>query len=146
MKKVPVPTGTTPGVWPQPVASVALQLVASITATLFARLPNGTYRVFVVLLTAGGPGNLPTVIVGGLAEQPAVCVALQVAMLITEARLENGSVAYSVCVAGSMDCGAKLACGSAIGIIATGRQPDGFPARQVAVLTTSILGFVPLLA
>src|SRR5260221_11114501 len=105
MKKVPVPTGTTPGVWPQPVASVALQVAASMTATLFARPPNGTYRVFVVLLNAGGPGNLPTVIVGGLAEQPAVCVALQVAMLITDARLENGSVAYSLRVTGAMDCG-----------------------------------------
>src|SRR5215467_2174195 len=114
------------------------------TATLFAFAPNGTYKVFVAALNAGGPGNLPIVIVGGLAEQPAVFMALQVAMLITDATRENGSTAYSVCVAGSIDCGPKLASGSAIGIVATGWQPAGFPARHVAALITSILGFVLL--
>jgi len=43
-----------------------------------------------------------------------------------------------------MDCGPRLASGSAIGIVATGWQPAGFAARQVAVLMTSILGFVLL--
>src|SRR5215472_7806195 len=99
MMNVPAPTGAMPGVWPQPVASVALHVAASMTAILFESLPTGTYRDFVVLLNAGGPGNVPTLIVGQLAEQPAVCVALQVAVLITDARSVNGSVAYSVCVA-----------------------------------------------
>src|SRR5579862_2915877 len=93
--KVPCPTVTTPGACPQPVVSVALQVAALITAILLKKLvlPNGTYRLWVAGLSVGGPGFTPTLIVGGAAAQPAVWVALQVAVLITETVFEKGSEA-----------------------------------------------------
>src|SRR5215470_1793888 len=138
MKKVPVPTVTVAGVCVQPVVLVALQVAALMTATLFALGPNGTYMVRVAVSTTGGPGNLPTVIVGRLAEQPAVWCALQAAVSITETVSEDGSEAYRVCVAGSKDCVPMLASGSAIGMAATGAQPDTWAALQVAASITSI--------
>ena len=90
--------------------------------------------------STGGPGPGPIVIVGAALAHPAVWVALQAAVLITEVVLENGSEAYSVWVASSMLPAFTLACGSFIGIVATGAQPDRSPAWQVAPLITSICG------
>src|SRR5260370_2956456 len=84
----------------------------------------------------GGPGAF--LIVGAFWARPPVWVALQAAVLITEVVLENGSEAYSVWVVSSMLPTLTLACGCAIGIVATGAQPDRSPGWQGTPLITSI--------
>src|SRR5215831_18744064 len=123
-EKVPGPTVTTPGVWPQPEVFAALQMAALITETWLELVPPGTYRLWVAGLSTGGPGPTPTLMTGGTAAQPEVLAALQVEVLITDTVLEKGSDAYRVWVASSMLLTPMLAAGSAIGILATGAHPD----------------------
>ena len=73
-----------------------------------------------------------------VAAQPAVSLALHVAVLITATVPADGSAAYRVWVASST--APTLAIGCPIGISATGAQPERFPAWQVAPLSTSIWG------
>ena len=79
---------------------MALQVAAFTTATRLRCLAVGHVEGpggRVERPAAPGPGR--SVIVGRLSAQPAVWVALQVAVLITETVPENGSEAYSVWVA-----------------------------------------------
>src|SRR6266568_2598087 len=97
-------------------------LVAVLTARLNVPFPT--------LTTAGAcpqPAGWVALQVAALttAAQPAVRAALQVAVLITATVPENGSEAYSVWLARSI--APTLACGCAIGIVASGAHPDRCP-------------------
>src|SRR5215469_6639604 len=99
--------------------------------------------VCVAGLRTGMSGNAPTAMAAGAAAQPAVCRALQVAVLITRTvPASASSEAYRVCVAWSI--APTLDWGSGVGISATGAHPEMLPGWQVAVLITSIRGSVTL--
>ena len=82
--KVPAGTGIVPGLRPQPDITSALQAAALTTAISSAVLPKGTYKVSVTELRTDGPGEVPMLIDGHGPAQPAVSVALQMAVLTTE--------------------------------------------------------------
>ena len=89
-------------------------------------------------------GDAPILMAGGCWAQPAVFVALQVEVLITDDSSGRGSAAYRVWVASST--APTFAIGCPTGISATGAQPVRFPAWQVAPSSTSIWGRLLLLA
>src|SRR5580704_8769061 len=98
--------------------------------------------VWVAGLTAGTSRDAPILMAGGAAAQPAVCSALQVAVLMTNTLSDGGSAAYRVWVASSI--APTLAPGSGTGISAAGAQRARSRVWQVAPLITSITGWLRL--
>src|SRR3954449_897980 len=87
----PVPVGTVAGVWPQPDAVVALQMLPSITDMVSpdpsANGPlSGTYTVSVASSTVGKAGPGPAAIRVGRCAQPVVVARLHADASITETK------------------------------------------------------------
>jgi hypothetical protein len=82
-KLSPRPASTDGGVWPQPEASVPLQVAPSISDT-DPESAFATYTVSVAWSTTSHCGLVPTVTVAGVCPHPEDWPALQVAPSITE--------------------------------------------------------------